>query len=186
MDFNAAYIDATFTDYNGAPCYYPTTAAGIGYNPAGCYQAQNGVQVTGPGQASVNAVPVVQNLGGKAMPNAPRLKFVFNAEQRIPLPSSLEMVLASNYTWRSHAQMLVDQNPYGIQGSFGILNLSAAIQDAAKKFTVTAFVNNVTNHFYYTDIEDFWSSPWGSSNMVIGQPARDARVYAGLRATWRF
>ena len=186
LDFNAAYIDATFTDYNGAPCYYPTTAAGIGYNPAGCYQAQNGVQVTGPGQASVNAVPVVQNLGGKAMPNAPRLKFVFNAEQRIPLPSSLEMVLASNYTWRSHAQMLVDQNPYGIQGSFGILNLSAAIQDAAKKFTVTAFVNNVTNHFYYTDIEDFWSSPWGSSNMVIGQPARDARVYAGLRATWRF
>lgn len=186
LDFNAAYIDAHFTSYDGAPCYYPTTAAGLGYNPAGCFQEVNGVVVAGSGAASVANVPVVQNLAGQPMPNSPRVKFNFNIEQRVPLPRSFEAVLSANYSWRSRAQMLVDQNPYGFQGSFGILNLSAGIESPSKKLSVTAFVNNVTNHFYYTDVEDFWSSPWGGSDYVIGQPARDAEVYGGLRATWRF
>jgi hypothetical protein len=41
LDFNAAYIDAEFTDYQGAPCYY---ADQTGVVPAGsnCFQDLNG------------------------------------------------------------------------------------------------------------------------------------------------
>jgi iron complex outermembrane receptor protein len=84
------------------------------------------------------------------------------------------------YTYRTSAQMLPDQNPYAIQGAFGLLNLSAAFQSTDGKYSATAFVNNVTNHHYFTDVEDFWSGPWGG-NAVIGQPARDSVRYAGLR-----
>ena len=76
--------------------------------------------------------------------------------------------------------MLPDQNPYAIQGAFGLVNLSAAFQSTDGKYSATAFVNNVGNHHYFTDVEDFWSGPWGG-NAVIGQPARDSVRYAGLR-----
>jgi hypothetical protein len=33
---------------------------------------------------------------------------------------------------------------------------------------------------YYVDVEDFWTGPWGGP-AVIGQPARDAHRFAGLR-----
>lgn len=190
VDFNAAYIDAKFTSYDGAPCYYPTSVAGLGFNPAGCFQANKaGLQISGPGQATVSGVPVVQDLGGKPMPNSPKFKFTLNLEQRVPLafyPASTAVVLDASYAYRSSAQMLVDQNPFAIQGSFGILNLSAGVETLNGKLTITAFINNVTNHVYYTDIEDFWSSPWGGTDTVVGQPARDAVRYGGVRINWRY
>jgi iron complex outermembrane receptor protein len=81
--------------------------------------------------------------------------------------------------------MLPDQNPQSIQRAFGILNLSAALRDTAGKWSLTAFVNNVTNHVYYVDVEDFFNGPW-ASNAVIAQPARDAKRYAGVRFSMDF
>ena len=190
VDFNAAYIDAKFTSYDGAPCYYPTTAAGIGFNPAGCFQVNKaGAPISGPGQATVANTPVVQNLDGKPMPNSPKFKFTLNLEQRLPLPQypgGTSLVFDASYSYRSSAQMLVDQNPFAIQGSFGILNLSAGLETLNGKLSIMAFVNNVTDRVYYTDIEDFWSSPWGGTDTVIGQPARDAVRYGGVRIRWRY
>jgi iron complex outermembrane receptor protein len=77
--------------------------------------------------------------------------------------------------------MQVDQDPYSIQPGFGLLNLSLGLQGAGGKWSVTAFVNNVTNHVYYTDIEDFWSGPWSNTPAVVGQPGRDAQRYGGVR-----
>ena len=186
VDLNFAYIDAKFTSYDGAPCYYPTSVAGLGLNPAGCFQLQNGVQVSGPGQVTLAGVPVVQNLSGKIMPNSPKVKFAVNLEQRMPVGTGTDLVFNANWSWRGSAQMLVDQNPYTIQGSFGILNLSAGVETLNGKLSITAFVNNVTDHVYYTDLEDFWSAPWGGTDTVVGQPARDAQRYAGLRFNWRY
>jgi len=167
IDLNAAYIDAKFNDYPGAPCYYPDVPGGV---PAGCAGA-----------------PATQDLSGKVMPNSPKFKFVLGAEQRIPLGSSnYEAVLAGNYSWRDKAQMLVDQNPYGIQPSFGILNLSVGVRNASNKLSVTAFANNVFDKHYFTDLEDFWSGPWGGTNTIVGQPARDTNRYFGLRVNAGF
>ena len=77
--------------------------------------------------------------------------------------------------------MLVDQNPYGFQRAFGILNLNATWKAPSGNLGVTVFANNVTDETYYGDIEDFWSAPWGNTNTIIGQPARDSNRYFGIR-----
>ena len=81
--------------------------------------------------------------------------------------------------------MLANQNPDAVLPAIGLLNLSAALHMGSKT-TITLFVNNVTDKVYYTDLEDFWSGPWGGTSAIVGQPARDAQRYAGLRFTTGF
>ncbi len=169
LNLSAAYIDAKFVTYTGAPCYGLQTAA------EGCHTEV------------INGQPTpAQSVSGDTMPNSPKFKATFGTEQRVPLPVvPYELVFGGTYTYRTSAQMLPDQNPYAIQSGFGLLNLNAAIQTNDGKFSARVFVNNVTNHHYFSDVEDFWSGPW-NGNAVIGQPARDSVRYAGLKFTVSF
>ena len=182
LTFSGAYIDAKFTDYKSAPCYgtqptIPITQLNAQPPPGLC------------GQLTVAGVPTgnpYQNVSGDTMPNAPKFKGILSIEQRVPLANHpYEWILNANYIYRTAAQMLPDQNPYAIQEGFGLLNLSAAIRSNDKRYSATLFVKNVTNHVYYSDVEDFWSGLWTGSPThtgvaVIGQPARDAQRYAGI------
>ncbi|MBV8804714.1 MAG: TonB-dependent receptor [Sinobacteraceae bacterium] len=167
VDFSAAYIDARFVTYTNAPCWgngvIQTVAAGCHSDPAV------------PGQ-------LVQDVSGKTMPDSPRFKETLGVQERVPLGGELELTLGGTYSYRARAQFQPDQNPQTIQGSFGLLNLSAGLRRKDGKYSITAFCNNVTNHFYAADIEDFWSAPW-NSNAVVMQPARDAVRYFGVRLT---
>ena len=183
LTFNGAYIDAKFTDYESAPCYGTQPTIPITQLNA---QPPKGLC----GQLTVAGVPQgspYQNVSGDTMPNAPKFKGILSIEQRVPLAShGYQWVLEANYIYRTSAQMLPDQNPYAIQGGFGLLNLSAAIRSNDGRYSATLFVKNVTNHVYYTDVEDFFSGLWTGSPThtgvaVIGQPARDAERYAGVR-----
>ncbi len=166
LNLSAAYIDAKFVDYKGAPCYGLQTAA------QGCVTPANGSPS--------------QDVSGDTMPNSPKFKATLGVEQRIPLGSHpYELVFGGTYSYRTSAQMLPDQNPFAIQSGFGLLNLSAALQSSDGKYSARFFVNNVTNRHYFTDVEDFWSGPW-NGNAVIGQPARDSVRYAGLKLTASF
>jgi iron complex outermembrane receptor protein len=186
LDLNAAYIDAKFTDYTGAPCY-SADRSGIVPVGSGCFQDidKDGLYDSGEPTAGADATgsnaAIIQDLSGKTMPLSPKFKFVLGAEQRIPLSAGGDIVLGANYSWRDKAQMLVDQNPYGIQPSFGILNLNVGWKGADEKLSATLFCNNVFDQHYFTDLEDFWSAPWGGTNMIVGQPARDTNRYFGLR-----
>ena len=167
LTLNAAYIRAEFKDYDNAPCWGgPGAKAGSLQQNTGCIPGKTGN---------------TQNVSGDPMPNSPRFKANLGVEQRIVLnPSPVDLVLGANYTYRSSAQMLPDQNPEAIQGAFGLLNLSASLKEKNGKYSITAFVNNLTNHIYYGDVEDFWTGPWGA-NAVVAQPARDAQRYVGVR-----
>jgi iron complex outermembrane receptor protein len=167
LSLSAAYIDAKFVTYTGAPCYGLQTAA------EGCVTPASGASPS-------------QDVSGDAMPNSPKFKAALAAEQRVPLDGCrCELVFGGSYTYRTRAQMLPDQNPFAIQGGFGLLNLRTGIQSSDGKYVATAFVNNLGNHHYFTDVEDFWSGPW-NGNAVIGQPARDSVRYAGLKLTASF
>jgi iron complex outermembrane receptor protein len=172
---SAAYIDATFGAYHNAPCYYPDSIAVT--VPAGCLQETiNGV--------TNNVWP---NLDGKPMPNAPKFKFNLNAEQRIPLGViPFDVVLNGNLAYRDSAEMLADQNPKAINPSAAIVDLSAGLVSQSNKFSITAFVDNLFNQHYATDVEDFWSAPWGHVDVVVFQPARDSYRYGGIRFTAGF
>jgi iron complex outermembrane receptor protein len=167
LSLSAAYIDAKFVTYVDAPCY--------GLQVAGC----NPQVINGQSQN-------VQNVSGDTMPNSPKFKATLGAEQRLPLPNiPYELVFGGTYAYRTSAQMLPDQNPFAVQAGFGLLNLSAGIQTNNGKFSARLFVNNLTNHHYFADVEDFWTGPW-NGNAVIGQPARDSVRYAGLKLTASF
>src|SRR5882724_5449880 len=117
INLSAAYIDAKFVTYDNAPCYGLQTAA------EGCVTPANGASPS-------------QNVSGDAMPNSPKFKATFGAEQRIPLPAvPYELVFGGTYTYRSSAQMLPEQNPFAIQAGFGLLNLNAGIQTKNGKFS---------------------------------------------------
>jgi iron complex outermembrane receptor protein len=169
INVDAAYIDAKFVDYPNAPCYgngVTQTAA------AGC---------VGDLAVDPSGATKVQSVSGKTMPDSPKFKTTLSAEQRIPFGgSNYEGVLWGSYAYRSSTQFQPDQNPETIQGGFGLLNLSLGVRQRSGKFSITAFCNNIGNHFYAADIEDFWSGPWGS-NAVVKQPARDANRYYGVR-----
>jgi iron complex outermembrane receptor protein len=169
LGLNLAYIDAKFIDYKGAPCW----GNGVTQTPElGCHP------VIGPDGQPTGGTS--QDVSGATMPNSPKFRGTFSAEQRVPFGSKLEGVFAGNYAYRSANQFQPDQNPQSIQGAFGILNLSVGLRDKSGKYSITAFCNNVTDHHYYVDLEDFWSGPWGS-NTVVGQPARDFDRYFGVR-----
>lgn len=169
LNLNAAYIDATFVNWKKAPCQV--------------------IYLTGTCDNTPGGSPY-QDVSGRPLPNSPKFKFTLNAEQRVPMPSiGWDLVLNGNYAYRTSAEMLPDQNPHGVQGPYGILDLSAGLQSQSGRYTATIFVNNVTDKIYYTDVEDFWNTVWvnpAGSNPVIGQPARDARRYAGIRLNASF
>jgi len=180
VGLDAAYIDATFKDYPNAPCWGEpggiVQTAAQGCTPETVSNAQTGVTVT----------QGVQNVDGKTMPNSPKFKAVLSLDQRLPVqPYGWQLDVGGDYSYRSSAQMLLDQNPWAVQHAFGILNLRVGGTSADGTYSVTGFMNNVTNHVYYVDVEDFWSGPWNGPS-VIGEPARDAHRYYGVTLSARF
>jgi iron complex outermembrane recepter protein len=175
LGFNFAFVDATFTNYNGAPCYYSDSASVA--VPPGCVAGTSAGVVT-------NVWP---SLDGRPMPNAPKVKFDLSGEQRFPLEAiPYSIVFGGNLSFREHAQMLADQNPQAIMPSVGILDLDLGLVSQSGKISITAFVDNLANKHYATDVEDFWSSPWGHKDAVVMQPARDSYRYGGVRVTVGF
>jgi len=172
LNLNVAYVDAVFTKFLNAPCYYPEVPGTV---PGPCYP----VAVGSPNN--------IQNSSGRPMPNAPKWKYSIGAEQRIPVAGgAADVVLGADFSYRGPAEMLADQNPDALMPSVSILNLNVGVDVPDSKTKVTLFVNNVTDKAYYTDLEDFWSGPWGNTSAVVGQPARDAHRYFGLRFNQSF
>lgn len=166
---NTAYVDAVFKKYLGAACEPDAVPNVI---PSNCTDVNGNL---------------TQDMSGKPMPNAPKWKFYLDGEQRVPLGSfPFQLVLDANWTYRTAAEMLPDNNPNAIMPAFGILNISGGLTSTDSHWSVVAFCNNVFNRVYYTDVEDFWSSPWSGTSNVIGQPARDAQRYGGIRASYSF
>jgi iron complex outermembrane receptor protein len=161
LNLSAAYVHAVFDRFEGAPCYsYARTP------PAGC------VLVNGQS---------IQDVSGKPMPNAPKLKLALGAEQRIPLAAApFDVVLGGTYAYQASAQMLYDQNPEAVLPAFGVLNLSVGLTEKSGRYSATFFVNNVFDHHYPVFVADFWNSVW-ANNAVVAQPARDSSRYAGVR-----
>ncbi len=166
LNVNAAYIDAWFTDNKSQPCYPENPT------PSVCY-------------LDATTGSYVENVDGKTMPNSPKFKINIGAEQRIPL-DLFDLTLRADYSYRTEAQMQPDQNPRTVQPGFGLLNLGVTARSKSGTYALTVFVNNVTDHVYYSDVEDFWGAPWGSNNVVVSQPAADARRYVGVRLSADF
>ena len=166
LSLSGAYIDAKFKNFAGADCYPLQTTA------QGCVAGSNG--------------NFSQDLSGKPMPASPKFKFSGSITQTVPL-ERFNVLLGSNVSYRSGTNLQADQNPYTFQPAFALVDLSIGFQTKDEKASLTFFVNNLTDHFYLTNAEDFFSGPFsGTANAVIGQPARDSHRYFGGRLAINF
>lgn len=166
VNFNSAFINAKFVSYTGAPCYNSQVTA------TGCITDSTGFQS--------------QDLSGKGMPDSPKTKFNISFDKSFSPAGPFDYDFGGNYAWRSKTNMQANQNPETVQDSFGILNLSLTARSKTGSYSVTVFANNVTDQFYATNLEDFFSGIWGTANAVISQPARDSHRYVGVRLNASF
>jgi iron complex outermembrane receptor protein len=172
LNFSAAFIEAKFVDYNGAPCYNSQTQS-LTPGDGLCYVDSTGFQS--------------QDLSGKPMPDAPKTKLNMGFDKLFEMPSGpFDYDFAGTYSWRSKANMQANQNPETVQDAFGILNLSLTARSKTHPYSLTLFVNNVTDQYYVSNLEDFFSGIWGTGNAIIAQPARDSHRYVGLRLNASF
>jgi iron complex outermembrane receptor protein len=173
LRFNAglAYVDAHYDKFAQAPCYNTSTAPVA----PGCTLATlNGT-----------VVPVL-NASGMTMPLSPKFKMTLGAEQRVPLTViPYDVVLTGAYSYQTSEQMIYDENPQSILPAFGLLNLSAGLQEKTGRYSITLFVNNVLDQHYPVFAGDMFNSVW-KANAVVVQPARDSNRYAGLRVAAAF
>ena len=168
-----AYTKATIVEFPNGPCY--------GGQPAG----------TGPGQCFPYDGGKAQNLAGGRLNNVPLNKFNVGGEYDHGLGSlPFAGFFTFQYRWQSAVNFSLSQDPRTIQGSYGIANFGAGINDNSDHYKVTLFVNNAFDKHYATGLAD--STSGFSAAGVTGvfgstwTPARDAFLYYGIRVDVKF
>ena len=162
---SGTYLDASILDYPAGQCYPLQTVA------EGC---------VGTGATAY------QNMAGKALFDAPKWKFSADMtwyEDLGVIPWTA--VFQSSYTYTSTVNYTLTLDPYTVQKGYGILNLSAGMQDARDRYKVTFFVNNVLDKHYHPDITDL-ASTFGSTPAIGALVPRDFSTYAGIRLSAQF
>ena len=153
------YIDSAITVL-GTPCYDLQTAA------TGC-----------------TVRPVVgrlQDVVDGAVPNAARWKWNVGASWEIPV-GGFNVTPRANYSWTGRQQFLLNQNPDGIQGGFGILDAGIGFSTQDNRYAVELFVKNALDRFYVNSVGNVSDLPGSTFSFI----PRDAGRYFGLRLSAR-
>lgn len=127
---NAAYVDAKYKDLDGLSCPYEFT-----------------VPVLSNGCRLVAGRPVISGDGNR-LANAPEFKFFVAANYEAPLTSSVDLLLATDYSWRDDEQFSANGDPNTIQPAYGIWNASAGLALNGGQFEIRGFVRNITDKNY--------------------------------------
>lgn len=161
VDASAALIDASIESFVNAQCYPGQTPA------EGCVVDP----VFGP----------VQDLSGEELSNSPDVKFTLGATFESGfLNTDWDFLANANYRWQDEVNFDLFANPRTTQDAYGILNFNVGVTHPDGLFSISAFVNNVTDEFYVSTIGD--SSGIYSGTPVLTQIVpRTAQRYAGVR-----
>jgi iron complex outermembrane receptor protein len=155
-----AYVDAFIDEYPTANCFPGQTAA------QGC---------TGS--------PTRQDLAGKRLPSAPEWKLNVGWDYDFSLGSlPFEGVFSGSYVWQSEQNFSLNQDPETVQGSYGILNLSAGIHPRDDRYRITLFVNNLFDKGYAVSGGNQFGN-FGNALATEFMPARDFSRYGGVRVS---
>jgi iron complex outermembrane receptor protein len=165
LEASASYTEAVIRAFANAPCY-PGQSAAQGCRPLG------------------NAT--AQDLAGKTLANAPRLKLNFGATLDFPLADSGWGGTANlNYQYQSKVNFDLFQNPLDEQAGYGVLNGSLAFSSPQRQWKFTVFGNNLLNKSYSTSIFDN-AGLFGGQHVLTQILPRNAQRYLGLRGKYEF
>lgn len=158
-----AYVDAKIDSFPAANCYPGQTAA------LGCA-----------------GTPARQDLSGKPLPSAPKLKANLGWDLEIPFGSmSFDGAFSGTYMWVDKQNFSLNQDPQTAVDSYGVLNLVFSLRSRSGAYTVSAFVNNALDEGYFVNGGNQFGN-FGNQLATDLWPARDFERYAGIRATFEF
>jgi iron complex outermembrane receptor protein len=180
-----AYTEATVQSFENGPCYNVLNATGTGTVPGpGCANS--------PKYNNTN----VQNLAGKTLPNAPKIKVNLGGQYDVVLPSqSFNGFVAATTRYQSRTQFSLSQDPMTVQGAYSITNLSVGVKDKQDRYKFTFLVNNLFDKRYAAGLNNGyansnWSSKAPNTPLVVNTtewlPPRDFQRYFGARLDMTF
>ncbi|UNK78231.1 TonB-dependent receptor [Sphingopyxis granuli] len=132
LSANGIYVDAEYRDLEGLSCPYAWTTPTL----------SNGCELVG-GRPVVNA-------SGNRLANSPRFKFNLAASYQVPVSSDADLLLATDYSWRSAEQFSANGDPMTIQPAFGTWNGSIGLSLSGGMWELRAFVRNLLDKHYVT------------------------------------
>jgi iron complex outermembrane receptor protein len=180
-----AYTEATIQEFRNGPCYNVLNAAGTASTPGpGCVRS-----------AEFNNTNV-QDLAGKTLPNAPKVKVNLGGQYDIPLASQNFNAFVSGTTrYQSRTQFSLNQDPMTIQGAYSITNLSFGVNDKKGRYKASFFVNNLFDKRYAAGLNNSiangtWSPKAPNATIAVNTtawlPPRDFARYFGARLDMTF
>ena len=165
IDGSATFLNATYTDYPIAQCYSLQTAA------TGCI----------PKTATV---PAYQVLTGQTAVQSPKVKYSLIGEYTPEVFDNIRGVIGLDMHYQSGVYF-VAEDPQTYQPSYAIANLSVGLKEAAGRWQVTAFLDNVANKKYYASLVNASGTFGGVIATQVILP-RDFDRYGGVRVTVKF
>ena len=168
-----AYTEANVVSFPFGPCY-GSLVKGTSTAPGDCFPHDGGT---------------AQNLAGARLNNVPLNKFDVGGEYDHALGGlPFGGFVTLDYRWQSAVNFSISQDPFTVQGAYGIANFSAGINDNKDHYKVSLFVNNAFDKHYASGLSDTESgfAPAGGGS-VVGvhgnnwTPARDSFLYYGIR-----
>jgi iron complex outermembrane receptor protein len=176
-----AYMRAIMAEFPNGPCYNVLNATGTGQVPSPVC-APN--PAFGPG--------VFQDLAGKQLPNAPKIKANFGGQYDIALPGqSFDLFANGAYRWQSATQFSLNQDPGTIQTAYGILDAGFGIKDKQDAYKFSFFVKNLLDKRYAAGLansprDSRWSTSTVNVTTTAWTPPRDYTRYFGARLDLSF
>lgn len=132
LNANGIYADAKYQDLDGLSCPYAWTVP----------TPTNGCRLVG-GRPVIDA-------SGNRLANAPKFKFNLAANYEASLSDGVNLLLATDYSWRSDEQFSANGDPLTIQPAFGTWNGSVGLSLDGGKWELRAFVRNLLDKDYVT------------------------------------
>lgn len=162
LGFNGAYINARYTDFDNAACYYnePTLPAGSTPRPGVC-------------------VGGVQSLDGWQLAVSPKWSFNASARYEAPVADDLTAFFNATYSWRSSVVYEARRDPLERQGNYGFANFSVGLRTAEDRLTLSVYARNLFN-------ENFVSRVRQEFGVYYQAPAYEARRRFGVQLSGKF
>ena len=186
LDASAAYVDAIMTSFPNAQNFVDQTgqvfANGVSTLVGPCTTAPAATA------AAPRSLCTFQDRSGVRLPNSPQVKFNVGANGDVPLGRNLDGTFTISYQHQSSVNFDLYGNPLTVERGYGVLNGSVGIKTG--NIILSAFVNNVLDTHYSTNVADSFSTFGGSvtnpAHVITQFHPKDSQRYFGVRAAYSF
>ena len=171
IDFSGAYTDAKIRSFPYADCWTNQNVE----QPTVCFDTDG----AGPRGRT-------QNLAGVRLANAPEWKFNLGGMADFPLNDAFDGFASLSYLYQSKVHYDLFNNPYAVQGGYGVLNASLGLKESSGDgMKLTLFVNNLAKKRHAAFIGD-QASTFGNKHVLTQFVPRSAQRYVGAKLDYAF